>query len=219
MEQISIRQHKSLRESVYDNLKMQILKGIITPGTRMMEVELAEQLGVSRTPIREAIKMLEKEGLVTVESRKGAYVSQFSKLEIIHVLEVRENLDGLAAFYAAQRASEASIERMVKLAEAYAEAVESNNTTDIIKNDEAFHMAIVEATGNKALIGMVRELQELVKRFRYIYYDNYKVVEAMVTEHQRIIDEIISKRADNARKAAELHVDGLKHVVEQAKAK
>ena len=68
-----IQNHRPLREIVYEELKMQILTGKIVPGTRMMEVELAEDMGVSRTPIREAIRKLEKEGLVTIEPRRGAY--------------------------------------------------------------------------------------------------------------------------------------------------
>ena len=70
-----IQNHRPLREMVYEELKMQILTGTIIPGTRMMEVELAEEMGVSRTPIREAIRKLEKEGLVTIEPRRGAYAS------------------------------------------------------------------------------------------------------------------------------------------------
>ena len=75
-----IQNHRPLREMVYEELKMQILTGTIVPGTRMMEVELAEEMGVSRTPIREAIRKLEKEGLVTIEPRRGALTLRRSRL-------------------------------------------------------------------------------------------------------------------------------------------
>ena len=97
-----IQNHRPLREIVYEELKMQILTGKIIPGTRMMEVELADDMGVSRTPIREAIRQLEKEGLVTIEPRRGAYASQISVKDMVDILEVRQNLEGLAAFFAAQ---------------------------------------------------------------------------------------------------------------------
>ena len=81
-----IQNHKPLREMVYEELKMQILTGAIVPGTRMMEVELAKEIGVSRTPIREAIRKLEKEGLVTIEPRRGAYASQISTSDMVEIL-------------------------------------------------------------------------------------------------------------------------------------
>ncbi len=96
---LDIQNHRPLRDIVYEELKMQILKGQIVPGTRMMEVEMAEEMGVSRTPIREAIRKLEKEGLVTIEPRKGAYASQISTKDMVDILEVRQNMEGLAAYY------------------------------------------------------------------------------------------------------------------------
>lgn len=92
-----LQNHRPLREIVYEQLKMQILTGKIVPGTRMMEVELADEMGVSRTPVREAIRKLEKEGLVTIEPRRGAYASDISVKDMVDTLEVREDLEALAA--------------------------------------------------------------------------------------------------------------------------
>ena len=91
-----LQNHRPLREIVYEELKRQILVGEIAPGTRMMEVELADVMGVSRTPVREAIRKLEKEGLVTIEPRKGAYASNISIKDMVDVLEVRQGLEGMA---------------------------------------------------------------------------------------------------------------------------
>ena len=107
-----IQNHKPLREMVYEELKMQILKGSIIPGTRMMEVELAEEMGVSRTPIREAIRKLEKEGLVTIEPRRGAYASMISTEDMVEILEVRQDLEGLAAYFAADRMTKSQMEEL-----------------------------------------------------------------------------------------------------------
>ena len=85
-----LQNHKPLREIVYEELKRRILIGEIAPGTRMMEVELADDMGVSRTPVREAIRKLEKEGLVTIEQRRGAYASDVSIKDMTDVLEVRQ---------------------------------------------------------------------------------------------------------------------------------
>ena len=101
-----IQNHRPLREIVYEELKMQILTGKIVPGTRLMEVELAADMGVSRTPIREAIRKLEKEGLVTIEPRRGAYASQISVKDMVDILEVRQDMEGLAAYFASSRMTE-----------------------------------------------------------------------------------------------------------------
>ena len=103
---LDLQNHRPLREIVYEELKRQILVGEIAPGTRMMEVELAEDMGVSRTPVREAIRKLEKEGLVTIEPRRGAYASDISIKDMVDVLEVRQMLEGMAASMAAQKVTE-----------------------------------------------------------------------------------------------------------------
>ena len=103
---LDLQNHRPLREIVYEELKRQILVGEIAPGTRMMEVELAEEMGVSRTPIREAIRKLEKEGLVTIEPRRGAYASEISVKDMVDVLEVRQDLEGMAAALAAEKVTE-----------------------------------------------------------------------------------------------------------------
>ena len=94
---INMQQHKPLRELVYEELRLLIMTGQIKPGTRMMEIELAESMGVSRTPVREAIRQLEKDNLVTIEPRKGAYVSDISAEDFESMMVVREPLEGLAA--------------------------------------------------------------------------------------------------------------------------
>ena len=94
---------KPLRELVYEELKHKILTGEIASQTRLMEIDLAEKMNVSRTPIREAIRELAADGLVTIEPRRGAYVSRISIDDMLDVFEVRENLEGFAAYLAAKK--------------------------------------------------------------------------------------------------------------------
>ena len=159
---------------VYEELKMQILTGAIIPGTRMMEVDLADEMGVSRTPIREAIRKLEKEGLVTIEPRRGAYASKISTEDMVEILEVRQDLEGLAAFFAAERMPEDKIRQVRVISEQYNEAVARGSMEDMISYDTRFHRMIVDSCNNKILVQMIEQLQELVLRFRYIYYDNFR---------------------------------------------
>ena len=105
---VNMNEYLPLRDVVFNTLRQAILKGELAPGERLMEIQLAEKLGVSRTPIREAIRKLEKEGLVTIEPRKGAYASDISIKDMVDVLEVRQYLESLAAGMAAVRITPAS---------------------------------------------------------------------------------------------------------------
>ncbi|MDO4517623.1 MAG: GntR family transcriptional regulator, partial [Bacillota bacterium] len=142
---LDIQNHKPLREMVYEELKMKILTGAIIPGMRMMEIELAEDMGVSRTPIREAIRKLEKEGLVTIEPRRGAYASQISTDDMVEILEVRQDLEGLAAGMAATRMNEAQLKELEEVSKLYNKAVVNGNMKSMIKYDTRFHRIIVDS--------------------------------------------------------------------------
>ncbi len=208
-----LQNHRPLREIVYEELKRQIMIGEIPPGTRMMEVELADDMGVSRTPIREAIRKLEKEGLVSIEPRRGAYASDISIKDMVDVLEVREFLEGMAAGLAAKKINESETEELKKATAAYKKAVESGNTEEIIKEDELFHKLIVDCSGNKTLIQMINQVQELALRFRYIYYEDFSRYRNMPYEHQEILDAILSGDTEAARSIADAHVLRLKEFV------
>lgn len=204
-----LQNHRPLREIVYEELKREILVGEIAPGTRMMEIELADEMGVSRTPVREAIRKLEKEGLVTIEPRKGAYASDVSIKDMVDVLEVREDLEAMAA----QKVNKDEKQALIEATMEYKEAVESERTEDIIRCDEKFHQLIVNYSGNKTLIQLFSQVQELALRFRYLYYDDFSRYERMPMEHREIEEAILSGDYEKARVAAGEHVKKLKQFV------
>ena len=208
-----LQNHRPLREIVYEELKRQILVGEIAPGTRMMEVELAEDMGVSRTPVREAIRKLEKEGMVTIEPRKGAYASNISIKDMVDVLEVRQGLEAMAAAIASEKITQAQKEELQTVVDQYREAVEAENVEKMIQYDQKFHMLIVTYSGNKTLTQVFSTVQELALRFRYIYYDDFNRYENMPNEHQEIENAIMSGDSEKARIAADLHVARLKDFV------
>ncbi|HWQ79976.1 MAG TPA: GntR family transcriptional regulator [Anaerovoracaceae bacterium] len=208
-----IQSHRPLREIVYEELRNLILTGKIKPGTRMMEIELAEDMGVSRTPIREAIRKLEKEGLVVIEPRKGAYASEVSVKDMEDILEVRANLEGLAAYLAAERMTDVEKKQLNEIKEKFREAVVEGNMADMISYDTKFHRMIVDSSRNNHLIHMVEQLQELVLRFRYIYYKDFKRAEDMIPEHKSIYEEIVNGNGANARFEAFNHIDKLMDMI------
>ena len=208
-----IQNHRPLREIVYEELKMQILTGKIVPGTRLMEVELAADMGGSRTPIREAIRKLEKEGLVTIEPRRGAYASQISVKDMVDILEVRQDMEGLAAYFASSRMTEEQMADLKRTSDSYNRAVAEGDMDSMIAYDTRFHRIIVESCNNNILVHMIEQLQELVLRFRYIYYDDFRRAENMPEEHRQILEAIRDGRAEDARAAADIHIDRLKEMV------
>ena len=208
-----LHNHRPLREIVYEQLKRQILTGEITPGTRMMEVELADEMGVSRTPVREAIRKLEKEGLVTIEPRRGAYASDISVKDMVDTMEVREHLESLAASLAAQTMSDEQRAELEHIANEYTKAIHDNNMEEMIHYDELFHKGIVNASGNKTLIQISESVQELALRFRYLYYDDLSRYGSMPMEHKEILEAIENNDPETAKEYAKNHVKKLKDFV------
>jgi DNA-binding GntR family transcriptional regulator len=209
MRNFNISRHKPLREVVYEDLKQRIVTGDIPPGTRMMEVQLAEDMGVSRTPIREAIRKLEKEKLVTIEPHRGAYASTISVDEMLGLLVVRAELEQLAAELAAKHVTPELIKELEDITEEYDKAVHTDDTDAIIEYDEKFHTCIVNATGNKTLISFCSMVQDKALRFRYLYYDDFSRYEHMPSEHRHIIDAIKTGDEEKAREAGYAHVTSL----------
>ena len=165
---LNLDDYKPLREVVFENMRKAIIEGVLKPGERLMEIQLSEQLGVSRTPIREAIRMLELEGLVVMLPRKGAYVANISKKDLMDILEVRVGLEGLAAYCATDRMTEDHIRILEIISKELEEAVYKNDVETMLAKDEEFHTLIFEATGNKRLMNMMINIWETVYRFMHM---------------------------------------------------
>ncbi len=213
--QLEIESHKPLRESVYEQLRASILRSEIKPNTRLKEVEIAEKMGVSRTPIREAIRKLEIEGLVTIESRKGAHVADISIKDTADTLDVRAYLEGLAARRAAELMTKDQIKELEKISNKFNKAVETGKTQDMIKYDEEFHRYIVNATDNPRLISILENLAELVIRFRYLYFGTFKRAGEMPPQHLSILEYIKAGDTELAGRSARNHIAELKRLILQ----
>lgn len=210
---IDLQIQKPLRELVYLELKRKILTGEIAAETRLMEINLADRMNVSRTPIREAIRELEKDGLVTIEPRRGAYVSKISIKDMADVFEVREDLEGLAAYLAAQRIPDEKKAELEEITKQYEQAVKNGDKEALVLYDEKFHSCIVGCSDNEVLKEILEHIRELSMRFRYIYYGDFSHYEKMPAEHTRIMNAICSGDAEAARKEADDHVKALKEFI------
>ncbi|MPW25055.1 FCD domain-containing protein [Alkalibaculum sp. M08DMB] len=198
--------YKPLREIVFTTMRQAIIDGDFKPGQRLMEVQLADQMGVSRTPVREAIRKLELEGLVIMVPRKGAYVAGLSSEDIKEVVEIRAVLEGFAAKKASLNSTEQDIERLEEMLIRFQEAASENNVLNLINYDAEFHDVIYKSTKNSKLIQMINGLKEQVQRYRVAYFTQVHNTDMLLKQHRSMLDAIKSKDGNLARQIAEEHI-------------
>lgn len=206
IKKINLNDYQPLRDVIFDTLREAIIIGELKPGERLMEVHLAEKMGVSRTPVREAIRKLELEGFVTMIPRRGAHVAELSIKDIMDVLELRASLDGLAASLAAKRISEDEINSLKSVYTALNDYIEKDNLHGSIKKDIEFHEIIYRSSRNDKLIQIIGNLREQVLRFRVLYLKDYKSAQNLIREHCEIFDAIKNRDFKKAEAAAEQHI-------------
>lgn len=197
----------SLREAVYQTLRKAILTNQFQPGERLMEMKLASQLGVSRTPVREAIHLLENESLVKVEPHRGVMVAGITWKQLRDVLEVRSMLEELAVRLACYRAKEADFGRLKAAAEDFAIAVQRRaDVTELAEKDVAFHDVIYQMTENDKLMEMVANLWQQIYRYRIECLKDEKRGESLVQEHQELVKALCARDVEEAIRMARLHI-------------
>ncbi|SFG62298.1 DNA-binding transcriptional regulator, GntR family [Lachnospiraceae bacterium C7] len=201
-----------LRDVVFNTLREAILRGELKPGERLMELQLASRLGVSRTPIREAIRMLEQEGLAVTTPRKGAEVARMTEKDMQDVLVIREALDELAARIACKKITDDQLERLKKIKKDFVDCLETGNIKVIAQKDMDFHDAIYEATDNPKLVTLVSNLREQMYRYRVEYIKNSCNYPTLIREHNAIVDGLEAR--DESKLAVAMH----NHIKNQATA-
>ena len=211
--QVKMDEFLPLRDVVFNTLRQAILTGELKPGERLMEIHLASRLGVSRTPIREAIRKLELEGLVTMIPRRGAEVAQITEKSMNDVPEVRRAMDALCVELACERISEEELEELKKACEGFEQAVKTKDVKKIAQADVALHDIIVQATGNQRLIQLVNNLSEQMYRYRFEYIKDFSQHEKLVEEHRIIYESIVRKDKETASEAAKVHIDNQKKAI------
>mgnify|MGYP000733520733 CR=1 FL=1 len=202
-----------LRDVVFNTLREAILKGELKPGERLMELQLAAKLGVSRTPIREAIRMLEQEGLAVTIPRKGAEVAKMTEKDMEDVLQIREALDELAAKIACEQISEEQLEELVATMHEFEESTKTDNVKKIAEADVKFHDIIYQSTGNPKLVNMLNNLREQMYRYRFEYIKDFSQHERLVEEHKVIYESIVKKDKETASNMAKVHIDNQKKAI------
>lgn len=205
--QLGMDEYLPLRDVVFNTLRQAILRGELKPGERLMEIHLAEKLGVSRTPIREAIRKLELEGLVTMIPRRGAEVARITEKNLRDVLEVRRELDAFSCGLACDRITKQEGEELRQACEEFAAATITRDATVIAAADVKLHDIIVHAAGNERLTEILNNLSEQMYRYRFEYIKDTSNYDKLVEEHRIIYESIMNKDKQTAAQTARVHID------------
>ena len=203
----SMSEYLPLRDVVFNTLRQAILRGDLKPGERLMEISLANRLGVSRTPVREAIHKLEQEGLVLMIPRRGAEVAQITEKSLRDVLEVRGALEELAVRLACERMTGQALGELNRAAERFEKTLGSSDITSVAEADVAFHDVIYMATDNQRLIALLNNLREQMYRYRVEYLKRGECHAQLLSEHQEIIEAITNKEVERAVAVTCRHID------------
>ncbi|MBE5876784.1 MAG: GntR family transcriptional regulator [Lachnospiraceae bacterium] len=211
--QVKADEFLPLRDVVFNTLRQAILTGEMKPGERLMEIHLANKLGVSRTPIREAIRKLELEGLVIMIPRRGAEVAQITWKNLKDVLEVRKVLDVLAIELACERMTRDELAQLKAACEEFEAATVTQDATVIAKADVALHDIIVASTRNDRLIQLVNNLAEQMYRYRFEYIKDMSQHHILVEEHNAMYQSILQKDKETAAAVVRKHVDNQEEAI------
>ncbi len=204
---INTNEYLPLRDVVFNTLRDAILTGKLVPGERLMENQLAEKLGVSRTPVREALRMLELENLVELVPRKGAQVLDMSEKDIINILEVRSALEGLATSLACKKMTKEDLQQLRNMEVDFEKAVADNDVEHFVDIDEDFHDLIFSATENDKLINMFRNLRIQLYRYRMAQAKNNETsMSTIVAHHRSIIRAIENHDSEEGASIAQGHI-------------
>lgn len=195
-----------LRDIVFHTLREAILMGDIEPGERLLEVSLADQLGVSRTPVREAIRKLELEGLVLMLPRRGAEVAKISEQNLRDVLEVRRGLEELTVELAITRITLEQLTLLERANNEFVRLLAGDDLTAIAEADEKFHEIIYEATGNEKLIQVISNIKDQMYRFRLECIKDKNKRVGLANEHKIITETLRAGDAEKAKAVMRAHI-------------
>jgi DNA-binding GntR family transcriptional regulator len=195
----------SLRNKVFKYIKSQIINGVYGPGDSLLESKLADELGVSRTPIREAIRLLELEGLVETTAKKGATVLGISRKDVQDIYAIRQLVEGLAARWATSRLTPPEIKELQKTFDLMEFFAQKQDAEEIAELDNKFHHIIYEASGSKILKLTLGNLHQYVQMARVKSLQIHERLPQTLEEHHAVLEAFLAKDPDAAEKALAYH--------------
>lgn len=204
------RKIKPMRDIIYESLRQAIFEGRFKTGERLVEHELAEKLNVSRTPVREALRKLEIEGLVEHIPRKGVVIKGFKKEDIIEIFTIRGVLEGLAVRYVANNITEAEIKQLEELVELMRKSNSKGDIDKLMNQCKEFNEIIIRASKMPRLIEMINTLQEYTEKTRRVTMASNNRRIDVLKEHEEIFKAIAERDPDRAEKLVKEHLEAAK---------
>lgn len=196
----------SLGQRVFHRIREDILSGKYDKDEELKEKNIGQELGVSRTPVREALRQLELEGLVTIIPNKGAYVVGFSAEDIHDIYEIRSVLEGLCARRAALKANPDQLEALEEIMCLSDFQVQREHYDQLVELDNKFHEQLYLASGSKVLEHVLRDFHHYVERVRKITLKNPRRSAESIEEHRRIMEALRERDAKKAEQLANRHI-------------
>ena len=207
----------SLADQVFDKLENDIIQGTYVKGEILTELKLVEQLGVSRTPIREALRRLEQERLIK-DSGKGSIVLGITEEDLLDIMNIRQQIEGLAAYYATVNMTEegrAELAHIVDLQDFYYSKWDTEHLRQV---DDEFHSVICRLSKRTVLTDTLLPLHRKTRRYRRIAMEDRERTAQTMKEHRQMYEAIVSGDADRAMELTTLHIKNAKiHMIEGAK--
>ena len=198
--------HRALRDVAFERIRDLIVTASIAPGERLIEAALGQRLGMSRNPVRESLKLLEREGFVTISAYRGAVVSQIGRKEAMDIFEIRELLDSFAAAQAARKFTPADLEHLRGVLAAGARALAKGDFARLASDNGRFHAKVHAMSGN---VELIRSLERLRLKVGWMFagYASTRGESAWV-EHQALVDAIAAGDAEGAAECSRQHIAG-----------
>ena len=209
-ELFKINDYELLNQKIYRILKTRIIKGNLKPGEKILESKIAEQLGVSRTPVREALQKIAAEGLVEIKPNLGMIITEFSFEDICEVLQIRGILEGLAASIAAKKINKEEIKKLEKNVEQMSISIDKNDLVAYSDLNGEFHNLIFNVCGNKRLTKICNNLSNSDYRYRIrALRNNPERIKSSLREHQEIVKALKRKDSEQADRLSQKHVKNI----------
>jgi DNA-binding GntR family transcriptional regulator len=198
--------HNSLHDEVAAQLRERIFSGELAPGMFLDEVRLAEQMSISRTPLREALKVLTVEGLVRHEPRRGCFVAEVTEKDLDEIFPVIALLEGRCAFEAAQNASDAELQALEELHQKLTRHARAKRINEYYETNFEIHEAIITLAGNRWLAGVISDLRKIVKLARLQQLHAPGRLDQSLNEHLAVFAALKARDAEGAEAAMRTHL-------------
>ena len=217
--QLNMDAYLPLRDVVFQTLRSAILRGDLKPGERLMELQLASKLGVSRTPIREAIRMLEQEGLAITIPRRGAEVAKMTEKDMGDTLQIRRALEELAVVLVCDKITEEDVAELRAAMKHFEEMTKQDNVVDLAKADVALHETVYRIADNPKLVQLLGDIREQMSRYRAEYLKDRSIYPILFQEHRDMVDALEKRNKDLVVKITMKHLynqeEGMKRIIRQ----